>query len=127
MFNFLDKHAVSIGLIYVAFTGFWAIYKFRQSLRDKRFKIYHDLLKQLVDEAVPKLDRQIAVIFELRHFPDYYEVSKRILKGLKVSWKDNHRITNEIDITLDYMRKGKIKRFVQKLRKVTKETSTTNP
>lgn len=52
------------------------------------------------------LDRQIATCFELRNFPEYFEVTKRILSDLYLQWnKDdrNKRIVKEIKYTLKYI------------------------
>ena len=52
------------------------------------------------------LDRQIATCFELRNFPEYFEITKRILSDLKVQWEQdsrNKRITVEIDHTIKYI------------------------
>lgn len=107
----------------VVFAGLWAAYKFRYFLKDKRFETYHQLIKELVDEQVNpdkkiKLDRQIAIVFELRNFPSYFEVSKRILKGLRDQWKDIQgvkRVIEEIDISLCYMSRGLTGRFLARV------------
>ena len=45
--------------------------------KDKRFETYHKLIDEFAEGN--KLDRQIAIVFELRRFPEYYPVTKRIL------------------------------------------------
>ena len=78
--------------------------------KDKRFNNYHRLIKELVSpdsqgQAV-MMDRQIAVIFELRNYPEYYEVSKRILEDLATIWKHDsrsERVTNEINLTVRFI------------------------
>ncbi len=81
-------------------------------LRDKRFEYFHRLIRELVepstDQKMMYLDRQIAVVFELRNFPEYAEVSERILIGLRDTWSKNpeslQRMITEIDLTLAYLR-----------------------
>ena len=104
--------------------------------QDIRFKTYHELIKKLVQAELAETnpikinkdnttgkeeyqviggnrycimqDRQIAVIFELRNFPEYFEVTKRILQALKEEWKEdkcNSRIISEIEYTLAYIDK----------------------
>jgi hypothetical protein len=56
------------------------------------------------------IDRQAAVVFELRHFPRYYEFTERMLKGLREKWsKDPEfrwpRLVEEIDLTLAHIQK----------------------
>lgn len=117
--QFIQSNAGALALGSALFAGLWTVYKFRDYSKDKRFEVYHRLIKELVDEQGNpdkhiKLDRQIAVVYELRNFPKYFEVTKRILIGLKNQWKDNgdvKRIIEEIDISLTYMGKGLIRRF----------------
>ena len=55
--------------------------------RERHFLAYHKLIQQLVEREEPdqpmRIDRQIAVIFELRNFKEYFPVTLRILRGLK--------------------------------------------
>ncbi len=88
--------------------GLWGIIKFWDYIKDRKFKAYHHLIAELVDEQLApdkklKTDRQIAVIFELRNYSGYFPVTKRILQGLKVDWKDNLRVIEEIDQTIDFI------------------------
>jgi hypothetical protein len=77
--------------------------------KDKRFTNYHKLIEGLVDHPAgqPKLDRQIAIVFELRNYPEYFQVTVRILKGLQDSWLPTgdsvKRLITEIDLTIDYI------------------------
>ena len=102
--------------IFISFFGVIVpLYKFitekNLSQRDLRFKTYHLLIKQLVEPEEGKdrimLDRQIATCFELRNFPEYFEITKRILTDLKTQWAQdprNKRITTEIDYTIKYIK-----------------------
>jgi hypothetical protein len=80
-----------------------------KELQHERFKIYHGLIKELVqpDSAgqAMSLDRQIAIVFELRHFTEYFELTQRLLEGLRDIWVDPRakRLTSEIDRTIDYI------------------------
>lgn len=102
------------GIIISLFGIIIPLYKFisEKNLKQKdlRFKTYHLLIKDLVepDKETGKimLDRQIATCFELRNFPEYFELTKRILSDLNLQWdKDdrNKRIINEIKYTLKYI------------------------
>lgn len=57
------------------------------------------------------LDRQIAIVFELRDFKAYYPVSLRILKGLKEAWADygsedqRKRLLEELDLAIGHISK----------------------
>lgn len=75
------------------------------------FNSYHRLIKELVegDSGGTRMDRQIAVIFELRNFKNYYEVSLRILKGPRKDWEGennkNKRLLDELDLSIAFPEK----------------------
>lgn len=103
-----------VGLIITLLGIIIPIYKFitEKNLKQKdlRFKTYHLLIKNLVepDKETGKimLDRQIATCFELRNFPEYFELTRRILKDLFVQWSSdtrNERILKEIKYTIKYI------------------------
>ena len=73
------------------------------------------------------LDQQVAIIFELRNFPGYFSVTKRILIDSKEYWKlinkekklndeGLRRLTKETSETLDYMNKNIIHRLFIKIK-----------
>ncbi len=108
--------AVNIGGVGAAIAFAFSVYQFvairRRESRQREFENYHELIERLVAPDTKgnlPLDRQVAIVFELRHFPRYYECSYRILTGLKDNWK-NHpntqpRLMNEIDLTLALIKK----------------------
>jgi hypothetical protein len=85
----------------------------RAEARERAFQAFHKLVKDLVspDPAAGGLylDRQAAVVFELRHFPRYYEFTERMLQSLKEHWKSDQwpRLAKEIDLTLEYIQHKK--------------------
>jgi hypothetical protein len=105
--------AAIIGALIAAITFFWNIVQFlwtrTQESRERQFETYHNLVKALVEEDSPDVyvDRQAAVVFELRHFPRYYGYTERMLSGLKETWREKRkpRILNEIDLTLEYVQR----------------------
>ncbi|RZK26821.1 MAG: hypothetical protein EOO43_01660 [Flavobacterium sp.] len=80
-----------------------------QNLRE--FEHFHKLLKELVqpedDKGTMYIDRQTAIIYELRHFRRYYPYSLRTLKGLLEKWKkvpDQYpRILEDANLTILYL------------------------
>ena len=86
--------------------------------RDKRYEIYHELITTVAGgdgKTQLKLYRQISSVYELRNFPEYFPVTKRILMGIKDETQGNERedvkrLIEEIDITLNYINKNWIKR-----------------
>jgi hypothetical protein len=114
IWQWLSDNGTALGGIIAAIPIFWAIIQFirirRAEARRVQFTTYHDLIKQLVqpedsDQGM-KIDRQVAVIFELRRFEHYYPVTLRILQGLRADWAafgavgPGARLINEIDLTI---------------------------
>ena len=81
---------------FVALVTFgWAVIQFlltrsRES-RHRQFDMYHRLIKDLVqgDGEATYVDRQIAAVYELRSFKDYWPLSRRILSRLDANWQGN--------------------------------------
>jgi hypothetical protein len=113
MFSWLGANAGGIGIFVVAATFIWNVYQFmsvrQRDYEAREFEIYHGLIKDLVSPAssteIMYADRQVAIIFELRGFKRYYEVTSRMLQGLKQNeaWSNNPRLMEEIDLTLSYI------------------------
>lgn len=109
LINILNNYSGAITALSIIIGGVWTLVKFSEYLKDKRFNNYHRLIKELVDGDTPdaalRLDRQIAIIFELRNYSSYYKVTKRILKGLKKNGWGEHspRLEEEINLTLNYI------------------------
>jgi len=127
----LSTNATAIGLAGAAIAFAWSAIQFilsrRSELRSREFEHYHLLIKELVSpDSETKstwIDRQVAVVFELRHFPRYYEPTVRILSGLKEQWSANPqsasstRLFKEIEFTIEYIQR-KNKTISSKLRKI---------
>jgi hypothetical protein len=76
--------------------------------KDKRFTNYHTLVKDIVGaDGNVFIDRQIAAVFELRNYSEYYDVTERILMGLRRTWIESNipaeRLIMEIDLTVDFI------------------------
>lgn len=107
----LDSIIKLLGIIISLFGIVIPLYKFlvekKLKQKDLRFNTYHSLIQNLVEPKEGKdyimLDKQIAICFELRNFPEYFEVTQRILKGLYEIWNKD-RIRNEIIYTLKYIK-----------------------
>jgi len=109
----LSSHAAELGIFGAAVAFIWSVWQFfdvrRREFRNQEFETYHRLIKELVQpekDAGIYLDRQVAIVFELRHFKRYREVSARILQGLKGSWASNQtykRLIEEIDLAIAHL------------------------
>lgn len=94
MFSWLTSNATALAILLATLTFVWPIVQFilvrRKEQQSHEFEAFHRLLKELVshdsDTEVIWIDRQMAVLFELRHFPRYYEVIVRILFNLREKW-----------------------------------------
>jgi hypothetical protein len=118
VWKFLNDNAGALGLLVVVLPLGWSVWEYlrlkRRDLRQETFQTYHNLIKLLVErenQDVPKmLDRQTAIVFELRNFKEYYPVSLRILSGLREDWKDygppekRSRLLAEIDETISFIK-----------------------
>jgi hypothetical protein len=91
MLTWLTSNAAALSIIGAAVTLAWSAIQFilvrRREQQTHEFEAFHRLIKELVspDPATNRVqvERSIAVLFELRHFPRYYEVTTRILEALR--------------------------------------------
>ena len=126
MLTWLTSHAAALGVLGAAITFVWSAIQFilvrRKEQQAHEFEAFHRLIKELVspshDTQVIWIDRQMAVLFELRHFPRYYEVTIRILNGLREKWSADPefkwpRLIEELDITVEYIRHRKPNKALQ--------------
>jgi hypothetical protein len=63
----------------------------RSEERARRFASFHELVDALNGNDkgdAPFIDRQIAVVYEMRNFPEYYPVTLRILERSLLSWSE---------------------------------------
>jgi hypothetical protein len=106
-----------LGTIGAAIAFIFGVYKFQAERKAifywKEFEVYHKLVKELVEPPSEKgamyVDRQAAVMYELRNFKRYYPYSLRMLKGLRVKWaavpNQFTRLIEELDLTVEFLEK----------------------
>ena len=119
LINFLNSNAVGITLILTAIAGIFKFWQYvdikRSEWRQKNFENFHRLIKELVQSDTPgediKLDRQIAVVYELRNFSKYFDISIRILEGWldrekkdPLKQKNFGRLYKEMELTIKYIK-----------------------
>jgi len=110
----LNATAIGAAIVFVFSVVQFVSVRARES-RTREFEQYHLLIQRLVtpdEKGMLLIDRQVATVFELRHFPRYYECTERILEGLKTTWGKVHnpempRLFVEIDLTLRYIKKNR--------------------
>ncbi|MBB3063293.1 hypothetical protein [Microbulbifer rhizosphaerae] len=108
-----DQLALLIAVVPIAWAAIQYLWAKKQEIKHRQFETYHGLIKSLVQREDPSqpmmLDRQIAIIFELRNYKSYFPVSLRILKGLKESWTEygpeekRSRLQAELDESIKYI------------------------
>lgn len=108
----LIKNLSAVG---AAIAFIFAVYKFQVDRAAshfwKEFEAYHKLVKELVEppseNSALYIDRQTAVIYELRFYKRYYPHSLRMLKGLRDKWvlvpNQYTRLIEELDLTIEYI------------------------
>ncbi len=87
------------------------------------FRIFHDnLMKGLANqETNTGLDQQVAIVYELKNYPEYFPVIKRLLTFQKKRWLKElnqkshfHMLITESEMTLEFINKSKFNRYVSK-------------
>ena len=115
--SFLQSYGTQISALGAASAFIFGVYKYylerKTALFWKEFEVYHKLVKELVspDSEVGSMyiDRQAAIIYELRNFKRYYPYSLRMLLGLKEKWGKAEaqypRLIEEIDLAVEFLQK----------------------
>lgn len=104
-----------LSLVVSFLTFVWTIYKYNDTKKReqdlKEFDNYHKLIKELAqpdDSNFMYVDRQTAIIYELRHFKRYYDFSYRTLIGLREKWEkvpgQYPRLIEELDLSIKFLR-----------------------
>lgn len=97
---------LSLGVL--AFSAYRYVTVRRDELRNQRYERYHTLLMKVSrgtdDQGLMKQVSQRAFIYELRHFPEYSALTRRLLESLLSEWKNdpdkNAKLSFEIQDTI---------------------------
>lgn len=101
-----------VALLLAAITGAYALVKFlmirKREQHRHEFDAFHSLIKQLVqgdEKGEIKLDRQLAVVYELANFQRYFPITQRILNNFRARTVgvQGGILTAEIDRTLSFI------------------------
>jgi len=115
----LKDYGLPLGLLGAAIAFIFSVIKFwwdkRTTQRWKEFEVYHALVKELVESSSEGgylfMDRQGAILYELRNFKRYYAYSLRMLIGLREKWsvtaKQFPRLLEELNLTIEFLEKQK--------------------
>lgn len=117
LLEFIKIYGSQISAFGAMLAFIFGVYKFQTDRRTtlfwKEFEVYHSLVKELVEppskEGALYVDRQAAIIFEMRNFKRYYPYTFRMLNGLHEKWAavpdQFPRLLNELDLTIQYIGK----------------------
>lgn len=113
----LKSYGSQLGTIGAAIAFIFGVYKFQAERKAthywKEFEVYHKLVKELVEppseNGAMYVDRQAAIMYELRNFKRYYPYSLRMLRGLREKWAavpdQFARLIEELDLTIEFLEK----------------------
>jgi hypothetical protein len=115
--DWISSHAAVLSIVGVAVTWMVStvlqIAQRRAEAAERQFQAFHKIVEQVVSpepkDGLYYFDRQAAVIFELRHFPRYYDFAQRLLTRLRKKWvaeatPSTAMLVEEIDLTLQHIR-----------------------
>ncbi len=131
---FLIKYGPALSALGAGIAFAWTVIQFlsvrAREAANREFENFHKLVKELVEPPTPDgslyVDRQCAILFELRFFPRYYSVIRRTLAGLQTRWQaiadegKYERLLEEVEITLRYIQEHKtnFQRLVRSIKPV---------
>ena len=118
--GWLSSHGAALGIVgaavaFMVSTG-QQIAQRRVEAAERQFQAFHKIVERLVSpertDGLVYVDRQAAVVFELRHFPRYYDFTERMLVRLKRKWVADPQphadvLIEEIDLTLRHIQQSK--------------------
>ena len=117
IFEFIKSYGTQLSAIGAAVAFIFAMYKFQAERSAsqfwKEFDAYHKLIKELVQPPSESeglyIDRQTAVLYELKFYKRYYPHSLRMLEALKAKWcgvpDQFPRILEELDLTIEHIKR----------------------
>lgn len=116
----LNNNSGAIGLFVASLPFLWAAVEYVRKARAERiqtrFENYHRLIAELVDapEDRPlRLDRQLAIVFELQNYPEYRQPTIRILEHLRATGEKDvpkfRNLISQIDDTVGVLSKRRQK------------------
>ncbi|MCL1826139.1 MAG: hypothetical protein FWG26_09440 [Betaproteobacteria bacterium] len=115
LFEFIRLYGNQLSAISAVLAFLFGVYKYLEERREshywKEFEVFHKLVKELVEPSGENrtlyIDRQAAIIFELRNFKRYYPYSLRMLIGLHSRWSavpDRFsRLLEELNLTIQFL------------------------
>lgn len=114
MWIWLNDNAAGLGIVLAVVPATWAAWTYiqtkRADQRQLRFQNYHQLVQWLIQgdqtAPLPSIDRQLAVVFELRNYREYRSATVRILRNfnrltvMHNPWENIELLVEEIHDTI---------------------------
>lgn len=90
----LSSNTATLSILGAAIAFIWSttqqLARRKAEAGERQFQAFHEIVEKVVSpertDGVVYIDRQAAVVFELRHFPRYYDFTERMLVRLKKKW-----------------------------------------
>lgn len=96
--------AFVLSVMVLSFSAFRYVSVRRDELRNARYEKYHSLLLKISrgadSEGSLKLVSQRAFIYELRHFPEYGTLTKRLLESLLSEWNEDPKKSSKLALEI---------------------------
>jgi hypothetical protein len=118
--TWLSSNTAALSIFGAAVAFIWSttqqIAQRKADAAERQFQAFHKIVEKVVSpektDGVVYIDRQAAVVFELRHFPRYYDFTERMLGRLKKKWiadpaPHSDVLIEEIDLTLKHIQQNK--------------------
>ena len=115
----LSQYVVGLCVVGAVISFIWSALRVtsdrHREMQFMEFETYHRLIKELVmpDPGSKKtwLHRQVVIVYELRNFPRYYDITLKVLRDLKAAWAVDTSdkwslLITEINLTIAHIEHG---------------------
>ncbi len=98
-----EKYAMFLGVLIPLFTLAFSALKYvdirELEQNQQNFDNYHGLIERLTNTV--NMDVQTAILYELRNYPEYKDVSIRILSSYQTKWKAREMLYAELNLPIN--------------------------
>ncbi|MBX9633950.1 MAG: hypothetical protein K2X44_03125 [Magnetospirillum sp.] len=101
--------AATISLAVIAFQANRYMSTRKADRHQREFENYHQLIRDLSQGGeLVRIPAQKAIIYELRNYPRYADISIRVLTSLRDEWcaDDKTRLVEELNLAIAYLEKA---------------------
>jgi hypothetical protein len=102
----LEKYVMFLIVLVPLFTLAFSAMKYidvrELEQKQRSFENYHGLIEKL--DSTSSMDAQTAILYELRNYPEYKDVSIRILTSYQAKWKVHEMLITELNLTINELK-----------------------